>query len=323
MYNSGVLDYYLMWIITMETYMDKLHFIVNPIAGGTSAIDKFGAIKGMLDDMGFPYTYEFTQCKGNGRELARAAAERGERYIIAVGGDGTVNEVASGLIGTGAVMGILPFGTGNDMVKVLGISSDPREALNVILADRPRAMDAGYVNDKFFLNVSGFGFDVDVLLRHEKYKKHFNGMLPYLFGIVDALAHLRTLHLTLRDGKRVWKKDALIVSVGNGAYIGGGMKATPFADPFDGLFEVSVVSSISKTKFLRLLPLFIQGKHTGLAEVEYFRTKELYVECPEKCLINYDGELGSGMPARFRIIPGAINMLVRQDMAAASKEEEK
>ena len=86
MYNSGILDYYLMWIINVEMYMDKLHFIVNPVAGGTSAIDKFGAVKGMLDDMRFPYTYEFTQCKGHGRELARAAAEHGEKYIIAVGG---------------------------------------------------------------------------------------------------------------------------------------------------------------------------------------------------------------------------------------------
>ena len=78
MYNSGILDYYLMWIINVEMYMDKLHFIVNPVAGGTRAIDKFGAVKGMLDDMRFPYTYEFTQCKGHGRELARAAAEHGE-----------------------------------------------------------------------------------------------------------------------------------------------------------------------------------------------------------------------------------------------------
>ena len=295
MYNSGILDYYLMWIINVEMYMDKLHFIVNPVAGGTRAIDKFGAVKGMLDDMRFPYTYEFTQCKGHGRELARAAAEHGEKYIIAVGGD--------------------------DMVKVLGIPTEPREALNIILADRPRAMDAGYVNDKFFVNVSGFGFDVDVLLKHEKYKKRFKGMLPYLLGIVDALTHLRTLHLTLHDGERVWKKDALIVSVGNGAYIGGGMKATPFADPFDGLFEVSVVSSISRAKFLRLLPSFIKGEHTGLPEVEYFRTKELYVECPEECLINYDGELGSGMPVRYKIIPGAVKMLVQQDMTAANTEE--
>ena len=109
-------------------YMDKLHFIVNPVAGGTSAIDKFGAVKGMLDDMRFPYTYEFTQCKGHGRELAMAAAEHGEKYIIAVGGDGTVNEEASGLVGTDTVMGILPFGTGNDMVKVLGIPTKPRKA---------------------------------------------------------------------------------------------------------------------------------------------------------------------------------------------------
>lgn len=289
--------------------MDKLHFIVNPIAGGKNAIDKFSAAKAILDKRGISYTYELTRCKGNATELARAAAERGEKYIVAVGGDGTVNEVAAGLLGTDAIMGILPFGTGNDLVKVLNIPTEPEGALDVILTDKPRKMDAGYVNDRFFINVAGFGFDVDVLLRHEKHRKNLKGMLPYLLGVAGAFVHLRTLHLTIRDGEREWKKNAIMVSVGNGAYFGGGMKATPFADPFDGLLEVCIVSEISRRRFLRLLPGFIKGRHTGLAEVEYFRTRELFVDCPEECLLNYDGELGSGMPARFRLLPGAINML--------------
>ncbi len=154
-----------MWIINVEMYMDKLHFYSKPCCGCTRAIDKFGAVKGMLDDMRFPYTYEFTQCKGHGRELARAAAEHGEKYIIAVGGDGTVNGLASGLVGTDTVMGILPFGTGNDMVKVLGIPTEPREALNVTLVDRPRGHGCGPCKRQIFRECIGLRFDVDVLLK--------------------------------------------------------------------------------------------------------------------------------------------------------------
>ena len=136
----------------------------------------------------------FRERKINRIILTRPAVEAGERCVIAVGGDGTVNEVASVLVNTGVVMGVLPFGTGNDLARVAGFPEDPEAAVDTLLAGRTRRMDAGMANDRFFLNVSGFGFDVDVLVNTERYKEKYNGMLPYPVSYT---------HLTLPTNREV------------------------------------------------------------------------------------------------------------------------
>ncbi|MBQ6704077.1 MAG: diacylglycerol kinase family lipid kinase [Clostridia bacterium] len=291
--------------------MERLYFIVNPTAGADRAGDAFKEVCTMLDEMNMDYSFDYTQYKGHATELAVDAVKRGEKYIVSVGGDGTLNEVAQGLVHTDSVLGVLPFGTGNDLAKALKIPTDPREALTILLLESPKAMDVGVANDRMFFNVSGFGFDVDVLLATDKYKKRFRGMIPYLLGIVHSLAHLRTLHLTIKDDGRVWDREALIIAVGIGTHFGGGMNVLPMSDPFDGLFDVCIVKKLGILKFIRLLPLFIKGRHAGLKEVEYFRTDHLEVTCPEHSLINYDGELSSDTPVTFRLLPGALNILVK------------
>ena len=291
--------------------MERLYFIVNPTAGADRAGDSFNEVRAMLDDMNMDYSFDYTHYKGHATELAVDAVKGGEKYIVSVGGDGTLNEVAQGLVNTDAVLGVLPFGTGNDLAKALKIPTDPREALTVLLLESPRRMDVGIANDRMFFNVSGFGFDVDVLLATEKYKKRFRGMIPYLLGIVHSLTHLRTLHLNIKDDGREWQRDALLISVGIGTHFGGGMNVLPLSDPFDGLFDVCIVKKLSVLKFIRLLPVFIKGGHTGYKEVEYFRTDRLEVSCPEHSLINYDGELSSDTPVTFRLLPGALNILIK------------
>lgn len=291
--------------------MERMYFIVNPTAGASRADDSFKKIQAMLDEINMDYSFDYTQYKGHATELAVDAVKRGEKYIVSVGGDGTLNEVAQGLVNTSAVLGVLPFGTGNDLAKALHLPTDPREALTVLLLDSPRQMDVGIANDRMFFNVSGFGFDVDVLIATDKYKKHFHGMIPYLLGIVHSLAHLRTLHLTVNDNGRQWDREALLIAVGIGTHFGGGMNVLPLSDPFDGLFDVCIVKKLGIGKFIRLLPLFIKGGHAGFDEVEYFRTDHLEVSCPEHSLINYDGELSSDTPVTFRLLPGALNILVK------------
>lgn len=291
--------------------MERIYFIVNFLAGGGRCKLCFAQVEAELKARGVCYEYAQTRYRRHAVELARAAYENGERRIIAVGGDGTVNEVASALAGTDAVMGVLPFGTGNDLSRVLCLPNDPVLALDTLLRGSVRRMDAGDVNGNFFINVAGFGFDVDVLVKTEKYKKRFDGMFAYLLGIVDALTHLRgrKLKIHLADGE-VREREAILIAVGNGAYFGGGMKALPEADPFDGMFDVCVVRKISVPRFLTLLPRFIKGKHLGLDVVEYFRAEELYVEGPEDGPIDVDGELYSHAPARFTLQKQALYMLV-------------
>ena len=165
-------------------------------------------------------------------------------------------------------------------------------------------------NDRFFLNVSGFGFDVDVLMNTEQYKEKYNGMLPYLLGIVRTLSHLRRLHITVEHDGITESFTSVLVSVGNGQYFGGGMHAMPTADLYDGLFDVIVVKDLSLLHFISLLPCFIKGKHMGNPVVHHFRTAELTVTSEEPCVLNMDGELGSGTPVTFRLLPGALPMLV-------------
>lgn len=163
--------------------MERLFFILNPVAGTGRGAKYFPQLRAVLDAKGVDYGYARSEHPGHAVELTRQAVAAGEKRIIAVGGDGTVNEVASALYGTGVVMGILPLGTGNDLARTLGLPTEPLEALDVVLNGQVRPMDAGMANDCFFINAAGYGFDVDVLQRVEKYKKRLNGMLPYLLGI--------------------------------------------------------------------------------------------------------------------------------------------
>ena len=289
--------------------MERLYFIVNLLAGGGRCKKCFQEVEAALKEKGISYGVSTTQYARHATELARSAYENGERTIIAVGGDGTINEVASALLGTDAVMGILPFGTGNDFARAVGIPKEPSAALEVLLSRRIAPVDTGDVNGHFFINVAGFGFDVDVLLNTQRYKTRFKGMLPYLLGIVSALAHLKALPIKIHTAERVLETDALLIAVGNGAYFGGGMMALPNAVADDGLFDICVVRGMGLLRFLTLLPRFIKGKHIGIKQVEYFRAREAYVEGPSSCVINVDGELYSNAPARFTLKSRAIQLI--------------
>ncbi len=290
--------------------MDRLYFIVNPISGSGRGRRDFARVEAILRARGAAYEAVYTARPRHAIALAEAALAAGERCVVAVGGDGTVNEVASVLANTGVVMGVLPFGTGNDLARVAGFPDDPEAAVDALLAGHIRPMDAGMANDRFFLNVSGFGFDVDVLQNTERYKERYNGMLPYLLGIVSSLSHLKRFTITLSHDGQEESFTSILVTVGNGQYMGGGMHALPTADLYDGLFDVIAIRNLSLPRFLFLLPRFIKGTHMGHPIVHHFRTAELTVACDTPRILNMDGELGSSTPVTFRMLPGAIPMLV-------------
>ena len=284
------------------------YFIVNPIAGGGAAARNFDVVKLKLEDRGIDYDYIFTDRANQSTALAEEAYKAGERYIVAVGGDGTINEVASALYKhKDAVMGFCPFGTGNDFARAAGMPTDPTEAAAVIMDGKPRPVDMGMAGDKPFINIGGLGFDVDVVINTEKYKGRLHGMLPYLIGIMKSMFPLNKVPVRLIADGNVIEEKVLILSIANGTHFGGGMAVCPKASPFDGYFDVCVIKAVSLIKFLALLPLFLKGKHLGKKPIMYFKAKEVAIEC-ERSPMQLDGELGEFAPAVYRILPGALMM---------------
>lgn len=296
-----------------------LHIIWNPVAGNGAAVKAFAIVSAALDERGIPFTSAKSAYPGNSLELARVAVADNVKKIVALGGDGTVREVASALKGTDIEMGIIPCGTGNDMVRPLGISKDPLTALDTVLHGAARRMDACMANDELFFNIAGFGFDVDVLDYTEIYKMKFkNGSLAYLCGLLRAVTGLANRRAVIDWPDGHMEKNVLLLAAGNGTHFGGGMPVTPLADPFDGLMDVCVMHDVTPLTVLRLLMRFLKGKHLAETKyVTYFRTTELTASCEPFSRLDVDGEVLPGTPVRFRLLPGALRILLPDKPAKA------
>lgn len=290
----------------------NLHIIWNPIAGNGAAVTMYALVSAALDERGIPFTSAKSAYPGNSAELARTAVADGCERIVALGGDGTVREVASALVGTDVMMGIIPCGTGNDMSRPLGIPKEPLTALDTVLHGTVRKMDACMANNELFFNVAGFGFDVDVLDYTEIYKKKTkNGSLAYLRGLLRAMTGLtqRKTIVTWPDGSL--ERKAVLLVAGNGTHFGGGMPVTPDADPFDGLMDICIIHDITLWNAPRLLFRFLKGKHlTETKNVTYFRTTELTAKCEPHSRLDIDGEVLPGTPVTFKILPQSLHVLL-------------
>lgn len=288
----------------------RYYCIVNPISGSGRGKREFERARALLDAAGANYAFAFTEYHLHAKELARAALASGERCIVAVGGDGTVNEIASVLQGTDAAMGILPFGTGNDFSQALHIPQDTAGAVAALLAASPRRVDAARANDAFFINVSGFGFDVDVVRYTEKYKKHANGMLPYMLGVLQALLHLKPIPVRVEpEGGACFDTTALLFSACNGTQFAGGMRLAPLSDPADGMLDICILKGIGRIAFLRLLPRYVRGEHLNSKHILYFKARRVTAVAAPGLPLNLDGELGSATPVTFEALPGALAVL--------------
>lgn len=290
--------------------MERFYCIVNPIAGSGRAKEQFIKAYALLTASGATCEAVYTEYPGHARELAQKAYENGERTIVSVGGDGTNQEVGSALSLTDAKLGILPFGTGNDFARVLKIPQDVEASVGILLRGNTKRIDAAMANERFFLNVAGFGFDAEVVRYTEKYKKRFNGMLPYLMGIFKALTHLKPIEMEVEaDGERFHER-AILISACNGTHLAGGMHVAPLADPCDGLFDFCVVKDMSVFTFLTILPRYIKGKHLDSPHIRYFKAEGAKINCESGNVLNLDGELGEQTPVTFSILKGALNVFV-------------
>ena len=279
---------------------------MNPRSGRGLAIRKLPEIEAELRSRDIEYTVCRAETPEDATRLAREAVEANAEAVIAIGGDGTFFRVVNGMAESRVPMLFVPCGTGNDFIKSLKLPQDPIEALRVQLDAPVSCIDVGRMNDIYFLNVAGTGFDVDVLRLVERHKQKHSGLLAYMLALREAIGsyHPTTAMLSI-DGEAEKESSFAIISIGNGRFIGGGMKAVPGARVADGLFDVVEVLPVRKFMILPLIAFYIAGKHIDMKLASVRRCKRLTIRCKGMTL-NLDGELRDADEARFELLEGAL-----------------
>lgn len=235
---------------------------------------------------------------GHGAELATVAARDGVACVVAVGGDGTVHEVANGLL-AGAeqgrarpVLGVVPIGSGNDFAKLLGVyRHSPERAVDRLVTAAARRFDVGRAFGEYFVNTMGLGFGPAVVRRRNALA-HLSGFLSYLVPIVQTFATFEPPRLDVEAAEHREAGYMMMVEVCNGTTAGGSYRFAPEADPSDGRLDVCLVRRVSLPRFLLALPRVMRGTHTTMREFAVFQTDRVTVRSPDAPLVAHlDGEL--------------------------------
>ncbi len=293
----------------MEPYI-----IVNPIAG--SIVDRDGLLK-QLRRLN-PRKLRLTRRAGEAESYARDAIRAGSDYVIAAGGDGTLNEVINGIAPPGHMgricVGIVPLGTANDFARTIGLPASVDDNIDILRAKQTAPIDLVRVRSdckRYFVNVSAGGFSglVDEKLTPEI--KSTWGPLAYLRSAAAALPELRGYHtnIVFDDGERLMI-ELYNVIVANGQFVAGGLPIAPQADLRDGLLDVILVPSRSPAKMMLLAAEMLLGNHLSSNAVIFRRAKKISVRSRPGMWFNVDGELIGNDPVVFQILPGALEFVI-------------
>jgi diacylglycerol kinase (ATP) len=297
--------------------------IVNPVAGAGRTGREWPRIMGLFKEHGLRFEHDITKAPGHAIELARAAAKNGYDMVVSVGGDGTINEVVNGLYASGNIkdttLGIISTGTGSDYIRTIGIPRRCEEACRRFLQPKKRTVDLGIVEytnnssftERLFINFAGFGFDAEIVRRTTRQFKALGSMPSYLLGVLTTLVAYRNKHISLKVDGELMDKRVCAVIMNNGKYGGGGMFTAPHADLADGLLDVLIIGDLSKPDLLRSLPRIYKGTHLTHPKVTMKKAKEIEVNSLNgRMQLQADGELLGEVPARFRVLPSLLNVIV-------------
>jgi YegS/Rv2252/BmrU family lipid kinase len=297
--------------------------IVNPAAGAGKTGKLWPRIMNLFKGHGLRFDHDLTEAPGHAIELARDAAAKGYDIVVSVGGDGTINEVVNGLYASGniqdALLGIVSTGTGSDYIRTAGVPRGYEDACRRFVRPRQRRVDIGeveYVKNggtvkRLFVNFAGMGFDAEIVRRTSQQYKKLGALPSYLMGTFATLVSYVNKKVTLVVDGLEEEKRVCTVIMNNGQYGGGGMFTAPGADLSDGLLDVLVVGDLSKPDLLRSLPRIYKGTHLTHPKVGMKKARQIEVKSLDsKMYLQADGELLGEVPARFRILPAALNIIV-------------
>jgi len=296
--------------------------IVNPVAGAGRTAKKWPQVMARLKSMGLRFEHDLTEAPGHAVELARSAVNRGYRLVVSVGGDGTIHEIVNGLHDTGGMadtlLSIISTGTGHDYIRTIGVPHDHMDACQCLTRPRKLTVDLGMVEyldqgqaaKRLFVNFAGLGFDAEVVKATTQRFKALGALPSYLLGLLTTLVSHRGKQVSLKVDGEIEDRKVCLVLMGNGKYGGGGMLSTPDADLMDGFFDVLIIDDLSKPDLLWSLPRVYRGTHLTHPRVTVKRAREIEVLSTEPMYLQADGELLGEVPARFQVLPAALNLVV-------------
>jgi diacylglycerol kinase (ATP) len=295
----------------------KTVFLVNPAAENGSAGRRWPELAHRAAALGLRGDALLSERPGQLADLARQAAESGAELLVAVGGDGTVNEVANGIAGLGVELAVIPRGTGWDFVRTYGIPRKLEAAVEVALRGRAREIDLGLARyrawdgterESLFANIASAGMSGAIAKRANETSKALGGKASYLWATLAVFSRWRNDEVRVRvDGeKHTGRMHDVIVA--NGRYLGGGMMICPEAQPDDGLFDVLLIGDLTKRDLMLTLPKTYRGTHLPHPKATLLRGTSVEVEAPEPLPIELDGEQPGTTPVRFEIVPRALRL---------------
>jgi len=300
--------------------------VVNPSSANGKTKYKWPALSQAISRAGINLEYSYTSFPGEGTILTRKAIGQGYTKIIAVGGDGTVNEVINGLIAEDKLiredteLAVLGHGTGSDFIRMLKPQKGIDSLIQSLQGDSFQIVDLGkvvYQNTckerevRYFINASNLGIGAEVVNRVNQRSKRWGSKLTYFSGTLSTILNYKNVAVTfqLDDGKELAGSFTALM-ICNGQYIGGGMQIAPQAQLNDGMLDVIVVKDTTKFVLFSKLPLIYHGRHIGLPEIETFRCRSLRMMTPENTILETDGEIIGYAPSEFSILPGFLKLRV-------------
>lgn len=315
--------------------------IVNPAAGSGRVRSLWPKARARLRAGGMAVDERWTRSEGHAADLAQDAAEQGYSHVLAVGGDGTLQEVVTGLVRargasvgpaagsapSGPTVAWLPLGTGNDLARSLGLPVRPAAAVAAVTRAVARgdavAIDAGLINrERIFLNVAGVGFDAQVALLVSRMRWKVRGAAPYVAAALRTLFSYAPQELTLTVDGRTERMKSLLTACGNGAFYGGGICICPGARLDDGLFSLCLVRDMSRWKVPYALTLAFGGRHRFLREVTECSASRVHIDGPPGVLVHADGQVVCRLPVEFSIIPRAVRIVAPGHQGIRGETEE-
>jgi diacylglycerol kinase (ATP) len=303
--------------------MYRYKIILNPQSAKGATQKRIPEIQQALNELNLNYSLTLTERPWHAAELAQEAVVDGNDVVVAVGGDGTVNEILNGILGcqdkrAGELLfGVLPVGRGNDFCFANGIPLDFKAACQTLAAGRVRTVDAGRIsyeqNSKvrYFGNGVGIGFDA-VVSRVANQAK-LSGFLSYLVAALQTMyIYYRAPEMQIELSNEMIRQRSLMVSVMNGRRAGGGFLMAPQGDPCDGVFDLCIAKNISKAKILALIPRFMNGTQAGHPAIQFKQDTRVTVRALDGLLpVHVDGEVLSAdvKELLIEILPGRLKVI--------------